>query len=179
MEISQECLKSSPIIFNIFDEFEKEVLQVIASKSPNIYAIGPLTSLSRNLFKIQHNSLNSSLWKEDTSCIEWLKTMKPKSVVYVNYGSVVVMSNHYLEEFTWGLANSKYSFLWVVGPDVVMGESTIFPREFMEAIKGKGLITSWCPQQQVLSRPTVAVFLTRCGWNSLLEVVFEGVPLIC
>ncbi|MFQ6623615.1 hypothetical protein Gotur_004318, partial [Gossypium turneri] len=60
MEVSQECLNSSSIIFNTFDEFEKEVLQVIASKSPNIYAIGPLTSLSRNLLEIQHNSLNTS-----------------------------------------------------------------------------------------------------------------------
>ncbi|XP_040945587.1 linamarin synthase 2-like [Gossypium hirsutum] len=179
MEVSQECLESSSIIFNTFDEFEKEVLQVIASKSPNIYAIGPLTSLSRNLLEIQHNSLNSSLWKEDTSCIEWLNTMKPKSVVYVNYGSVTVMSNHHLEEFAWGLANSKYPFLWVIRPGVVMGESAILPREFMEAIKGRGFITSWCPQQQVLSHPAIGVFLTHCGWNSLLEVVSEGVPLIC
>ncbi|TYH79177.1 hypothetical protein ES332_D03G044700v1 [Gossypium tomentosum] len=179
MEVSQECLESSSIIFNTFDEFEKEVLQVIASKSPNIYAIGPLTSLSRNLLEIQHNSLNSSLWKEDTSCIEWLNTMKPKSVVYVNYGSVTVMSNHHLEEFAWGLANSKYPFFWVIRPGVVMGESAILPREFMEAIKGRGFITSWCPQQQVLSHPAIGVFLTHCGWNSLLEAVSEGVPLIC
>ncbi|KAL1183033.1 hypothetical protein V6Z11_A02G154300 [Gossypium hirsutum] len=106
MEVSQECLNSSSIIFNTFDDLDKEVLQVIASKSPNIYAIGPLTSLSRNLLEIQHNSLNSSLWKEDTSCIEWLNTMKSGSVVYVNYGSVTVMSNHHLQEFAWGLANT-------------------------------------------------------------------------
>ncbi|KAK5843411.1 hypothetical protein PVK06_005868 [Gossypium arboreum] len=111
MKVSQECLNSSSIIFNTFDDLDKEVLQVIASKSPNIYAIGPLTSLSRNLLEIQHNSLNSSLWKEDTSCIEWLNTMKPGSVVYLNYGSVTVMSNHHLQEFAWGLANSKYPFL--------------------------------------------------------------------
>ncbi|TYJ47193.1 hypothetical protein E1A91_A02G171200v1 [Gossypium mustelinum] len=179
MEASQECLKSSSIIFNTFYEFEKEVLQVIASKSPNIYAIGPLTSLSRNLLEIQHNSLNLSLWKEDTSCIEWLNTMKSKSVVYVNFGSIVVMSNHHLEELAWGLANSKYPFLWVFRPDIVMGESAVLPREFIEAIKGKGFITSWCPQQQVLSHPAIGLFLTHCGWNSLLEAVSEGVPLIC
>ncbi|KAA3457381.1 7-deoxyloganetin glucosyltransferase-like [Gossypium australe] len=73
----------------------KEVLQVIASKSPDIYAIGPLTSLSRNLLEIQHNSLNSSPWKEDTSCIEWLNTMKPRTVVYVNYGSVAMILTEY------------------------------------------------------------------------------------
>ncbi|MBA0851250.1 hypothetical protein Goshw_016087 [Gossypium schwendimanii] len=120
MEVSQECLNSSSIIFNTFDDLDKEVLQVLASKFPNIYAIGPLASLSNNLLEIQYDLLNSSLWKEDTSCIEWLNTMEPKSVVYVNYGSITVMSNHHLKEFAWGLANSKYPFLWVVRPDLVI-----------------------------------------------------------
>ncbi|KAK9037748.1 hypothetical protein V6N11_022650 [Hibiscus sabdariffa] len=112
-------------------------------------------------------------------CIEWLNTMKLNSMVYVNYGSVTMMSNHHLKEFAWGLANSQYPFLWIVRPDVVMGESAILPKEFMEEIKGRDFITSWCPQQQVLSHPTVGLFLTHCGWNSILEAVSEGVPLIC
>ncbi|TYI40586.1 hypothetical protein ES332_A02G173100v1 [Gossypium tomentosum] len=179
MEVSQECLNSSSIIFNTFDDLDKEVLKVLASKSPNIYAIGPLASLSKNLLEKQYDLLNSSLWKEDTSCIEWLNTMEPKSVVYVNYGSVTVMSNHHLKEFAWGLANSKCPFLWVVRPDLVMGESAILPREFLEEIKGRGFIISWCPQEKVLSHSAVGVFLTHCGWNSILEALSEGVPLIC
>ncbi|XP_017981758.1 PREDICTED: 7-deoxyloganetin glucosyltransferase isoform X2 [Theobroma cacao] len=127
----------------------------------------------------QCKSLNSSLWKEDASCIEWLNKMEPKSVVYVNYGSVTVMSDHHLKEFAWGLANSKLPFLWIVRPDVVMGESAVLPKEFMEEIKDRGFTTSWCPQEQVLSHPAVGVFLTHCGWNSMLEAICEGVPLIC
>ncbi|MBA0878506.1 hypothetical protein Goshw_027424 [Gossypium schwendimanii] len=123
MEVSQECLNSSSIIFNTFNEFDKEVLQVLASKSSNIFAIGPLTLLNKNFLKIHHHSLNSSLWKEDTSCIKWLDKMKPNSVVYVNYGNITMMSNHHLKEFAWGLANSKYHFLWVVRPNVVMDGS--------------------------------------------------------
>ncbi|MBA0824539.1 hypothetical protein Goarm_021204 [Gossypium armourianum] len=172
--VSQECLNSSSIIFNTFDDLDKEVLQVLASKSPNIYAIGPLASLSKNSLEIQYDLLNSSLWKEDTSCIEWLNTMEPKSVVYVNYGSMTVMSNHHLKEFAWGLANSKYPFLWVFRPDLVIGESTILPREFLKEIKGRGYIISWCPQQKVLSHSAVGVFLTHCGWNSILEALSEG-----
>ncbi|KAK9037746.1 hypothetical protein V6N11_022648 [Hibiscus sabdariffa] len=174
--------ESSSIIFHTFEELDKKVLQVLGDKSPNIYAIGPLASLCRNLNIpeiIQDDSLNSSLWKEDTNCIEWLNTMESNSVVYVNYGSVTVMSNHHLKEFAWGLANSKYPFLWIVRPDVVMGESTMLPEEFMEEINGRDFITSWCPQQQVLSHPAIGLFLTHCGWNSILEVISEGVPLIC
>ncbi|TYI40585.1 hypothetical protein ES332_A02G173000v1 [Gossypium tomentosum] len=169
IEVSQEYLNLSSIIFNRFDELDKEVLQVLASKSPNIYAIGPLASLSNNLLEIQYDLLNSKLWKEDISCIEWLYIMEPESVVYVNYGSVAVMSNHHLKEFAWGLANSKYPFLWVVRPDLVIGESVIFPREFLEEIKGKGFIISW----------SVGVFLTHYEWNSNLKALPEGVPLIC
>ncbi|KAE8717848.1 UDP-glucosyl transferase 85A2 [Hibiscus syriacus] len=158
IEVSHECLEFSSIIFSTFDELDKEVLQVLADKTPNIYAIGPIASLCRNINipGIQHDSLNSSLWKEDTSCIEWLNTMEPNSVLYVNYGSVPVMSSHHLKEFAWGLAN-----------------------KFMEEIKGRGFITSWCPQQQVLSHPAIGLFLAHCGWNSVLEAVSEGVPLIC
>ncbi|KAK8367260.1 hypothetical protein V6Z11_A02G169500 [Gossypium hirsutum] len=177
MEVSQECLNSSSIIFNTFDELDKELLQVLASKSPNIYAIGPLTLLSKNFLKIHHDLINSSLWKEDTSCIKWLDKMKPNSVVYVNYGSITVMSNYHLKEFAWGLANSKYPFVWVVRPDVVMGESAIFPVEFMEEIKDRGFITSWCPQQ-LLSHLAAGVFLTHCGWNSLM-CTFNLLAILC
>ncbi|XVF17283.1 hypothetical protein REPUB_Repub10bG0106400 [Reevesia pubescens] len=177
--VTEESLKSSSIIFNTFDEFDKEVLEVLAAKTPNIYAIGPLNLLSRQIPESQCKSLNSSLWKEDTSCIEWLNKMEPNSVVYVNYGSVTVMSDHHLKEFAWGLANCNHPFLWIVRPDVVMGESAILPTEFMEEIKDRGFITSWCPQEKVLSHPAIGVFLTHCGWNSLLEAVSEGVPLIC
>ncbi|XVE86803.1 hypothetical protein DITRI_Ditri18aG0063600 [Diplodiscus trichospermus] len=179
MTVTEEMLKSSSIIFNTFDEFDKEVLDVIAAKSSDVYAIGPLTLLSRQIPESQCKSLNSSLWKEDASCIEWLNKMEPNSVVYVNYGSVTVISGHHLKEFAWGLANSKHPFLWIVRPDVVMGESAVLPREFMEEIKDRGYITSWCPQEKVLSHPAVGVFLTHCGWNSLLEAVSHGVPLIC
>ncbi|XP_021273737.1 7-deoxyloganetin glucosyltransferase-like [Herrania umbratica] len=179
MSVTEECLKSSSIIFNTFDELDEEVLEVIAAKSPDNYAIGPLSLLSRQIPESQCKSLNSSLWKEDARCIEWLNKMEPKSVVYVNYGSVTVMSDHHLQEFAWGLANSKLPFLWIVRPDVVMGESAILPKEFVEEVKDRGIITSWCPQEQVLSHPAVGVFLTHCGWNSMLEAICDGVPLIC
>ncbi|KAK9011277.1 hypothetical protein V6N11_044131 [Hibiscus sabdariffa] len=122
------------------------VLQALADKSTNIYAIDPLASLSRriNMPEIQHDRLNLSLWKEETSYTEWLNTKEPNSVVYVNYGSITVMSNHHLKEFAWELANGKYPFLWIVRPEVVTGESAVLPKELMEETKERGFITSWC-----------------------------------
>ncbi|XVF61611.1 hypothetical protein PTKIN_Ptkin08bG0144400 [Pterospermum kingtungense] len=177
---AQNCLKAPAIIFNTFDEFEHEVLEAIAAKFPRIYTTGPLPLLSRHM--PDHSptkSINSSLWKEDTNCIQWLNRREPNSVVYVNYGSVTVMSEQHLKEFAWGLANCKHPFLWIVRPDVVMGDSAVLPEEFFEEIKDRGLITSWCSQCQVLSHPSVGVFLTHCGWNSIMEAICTGVPVIC
>ena len=176
---AKNCLKSSSIIFNTFDELEHEVLEAIVAQFPHMYSLGPLTLLGRHVPESQFRPLRSSLWKGDTSCIEWLNKWEPNSVVYVNYGSVTVMSDHHLKEFAWGLANSKHPFLWIVRPDVVIGKSAILPEEIFEEIKDRGFITSWCPEDQVLSHPSVGVFLTHCGWNSTLESISGGVPVIC
>jgi UDP:flavonoid glycosyltransferase YjiC (YdhE family) len=176
---ARNCLNSSTIIFNTFDEFEYEVLEAISAIFSRIYNIGPLPLLGRHVPDSQLKSLSSSLWKEDSKCLQWLDKWEPKSIVYVNYGSVTVMTQQHLKEFAWGLANSKHPFLWIVRPDVVMGDSAILPEEFFEETKDRGLLVSWCPQDQVLEHPSIGVFLTHCGWNSTLESICVGVPIIC
>ena len=176
---AQNCMTSSTIMFNTFQELELEVLDAIRAKFPNIYNIGPLPLLGRHVPEDQFMSLGSSLWVEDTRCLSWLDKWQPNSVVYVNYGSWTVMTDDHLREFAWGLANSKHPFLWIIRHNVVMGESAILPKEFSKEIKDRGYITSWCPQDRVLSHPSVGLFLTHCGWNSLTEALCRGVPIIC
>ncbi|PQM37506.1 7-deoxyloganetin glucosyltransferase [Prunus yedoensis var. nudiflora] len=159
---TRNCLKSSAIIFNTYDEFEHEVLEHLPETETKLV-----------------ESLSSNLWKEDTECFKWLDQKKPSSVVYVNYGSITTMTDQHLKEFAWGLANSKHPFLWIVRPDVVEGDSAILPDEFFEEIKDRGYIASWCLQDQVLAHPSVGAFLTHTGWNSTLESVSEGVPVLC
>ncbi|XP_011031049.1 PREDICTED: 7-deoxyloganetin glucosyltransferase-like isoform X2 [Populus euphratica] len=178
---AENCLNSPAIIFNTFNEFENEVLEsIIATKFPNIYTVGPLPLLLKHIpAESESRSLGSSLWKEDLNCLDWLDKRGHNSVVYINYGSVTVMTDTHLREFAWGLANSKLPFLWIIRPDVVMGDSAILPEEFLEQIDGRGLLASWCPQDQVLAHPSVGVFLTHCGWNSMMETISCGVPVIC
>ncbi|KAM1268016.1 hypothetical protein ACFX2I_000370 [Malus domestica] len=174
------CLNSSAIIFNTFDEFEHEVLEVISTMFPNIYTIGPLNLLGRHFPENSLvKSLNSSLWKEDTKCLEWLDKKKSNSVVYANYGCIATMTDQHLIEFAWGLANSKHPFLWIVRADVLKGDLPILPDEFFDEIKDRGYIASWCAQEQVLAHPSVGVFLTHSGWNSTIETISHGVPVIC
>jgi UDP:flavonoid glycosyltransferase YjiC (YdhE family) len=175
----QNCLNSSAIIFNTFDEFEHEVLEAISAMFPRIYNIGPLPLLGRYVPDSQLKSFSSSLWKEDFKCLQWLDKREPKSVVYVNYGSITVMTEQHLKEFAWGLANCKHPFLWIVRPDVVLGDSANLPKDFLEETKERGLLVSWCPQEQVLAHPLIRVFVIHCGWNSTLESICFGVPVIC
>lgn len=175
----QNCLTSSAIIFNTFQDFEHQVLEALKAKFPNIYTIGPLPLLLKHVPENPLMSLKPSLWKEDTTCLNWLDKWEPNSVVYVNYGSWTVITEHHLREFAWGLANSKHPFLWIIRSDVVMGESAILPKEFSDEIKERGYVTSWCPQDEVLTHPSIGVFLTHCGWNSVTEAICGGVPIIC
>ncbi|KAK9085692.1 hypothetical protein Sjap_026103 [Stephania japonica] len=176
---SQRTSKGSHIILNTFDALETNVLQSMRSFLPPIHTIGPLHMLLREVHDDRLDSLGSNLWREDPECIKWLDSKEPNSVVLVNFGSITVMSAEQMIEFAWGLANCKHPFMWVIRPDLVKGEKAILPPEFTVETKDRSLITSWCPQEQVLGHPSVAGFLTHSGWNSTLDAICAGVPVIC
>ncbi|KAI5348246.1 hypothetical protein L3X38_001133 [Prunus dulcis] len=127
---------------------------------------------------LEKEDMGYSLWKEENECIKWLNSKEPNSVVYVNFGSLAVVTPKQLVEFGWGLANAKLPFFWVIRPDLVADKSTIFPSEFVAETKERGLIASWCPQEQVLDHPSVGGFLTHSGWNSTIESLCAGVPML-
>ncbi|MQM22468.1 hypothetical protein Taro_055520 [Colocasia esculenta] len=178
---TQRASRASAIILNTFEELERPVLDAMASiLSPPVYTIGPLLLLSRQLPpKSLVATMGSNLWKEDSSCLEWLDGRRPGSVVYVNFGSITVMSNQQLLEFAWGLAGSGQDFLWVIRSDLVRGDSAVLPEEFLQETTARGLLASWCPQEAVLTHPAIGGFLTHCGWNSTLESICGGVPMLC
>ncbi|KAH6757437.1 UDP-glucosyl transferase 85A2 [Perilla frutescens var. hirtella] len=94
-------------------------------------------------------------------------TRRRPSVVYVNFGSITVMTPHQLTEFAWGLANTNRAFLWIIRPDLVSADRKVLPPNFVEVTRERGLIASWCPQEKVLSHPTMGGFLTRAQWMEL------------
>ncbi|CAK8537459.1 unnamed protein product [Lathyrus sativus] len=177
----ERVLKASAIILNTFDALEHDVLEAFSSISnlPPVYSIGPLNFLLKEVTDKELNSIGSNLWKEEPECLEWLNDKESSSVVYVNFGSITVMTNEQMIEFAWGLANSKITFLWIIRPDLITGEHAVLPSEFLEETKNRGLLSSWCPQEEVLDHSAIGVFLTHSGWNSTLESVCGGVPMIC
>ena len=145
-----------------------------------IYTVGPL-HLHASLMVPAGTSLDglgSNLWKEQDGFLEWLHGHGPNSVVYVNYGSTTVMTNKQLLEFAWGLADSGCPFIWNIRPDLVKGDTAVLPPEFMASISGRSMLTTWCSQEKVIGHEAVGVFLTHSGWNSTLESIGAGVPML-
>ncbi|KAJ0102921.1 hypothetical protein Patl1_06499 [Pistacia atlantica] len=76
---------------------------------------------------------------------------------------------------------ARWPFLWVVRPGSVHGAEWLeaLPRGFLEMLDGRGHIVKWAPQQEILAHPATGGFWTHNGWNSTLESICEGVPMIC
>ncbi|KAK6136488.1 hypothetical protein DH2020_029784 [Rehmannia glutinosa] len=171
--------RAKAIIINTFDELETEVLEAIRSKFNNVYTIGPLQLLENEIYQKKLTSIGSNLWKEDMACLDWLNQKEENSVLYINFGSITPLSPAQTVEFAWGLANSNHHFLWIIRSDLMNGKGSILPEGFAEETKGRGLMVGWCPQEQVLAHRSVGGFLTHCGWNSTIETISEGVPMVC
>ncbi|GMJ12143.1 UDP-glucosyl transferase 85A3 [Hibiscus trionum] len=178
-------LRASALILNTFDELEAPMLSKLASFFSKIYTIGPLHALSNVRINGDRSPLASTtgiLWKEDQGCITWLDSRPSESVVFVSFGSIVKFTHDQMLEFWHGLVNSGKPFLWVIRPDSIMGgdgSSGQLLMDLQERTKGKGLIVSWAPQEQVLAHRAVGGFLTHGGWNSIMESTQAGVPMIC
>lgn len=171
--------RAQAIILNTFEDLEGPVLSHIRTLCPNIYSIGPLHEHHKlRLAKKEASQFSNSLFEEDRSCIAWLDAQPPKSVIYVSFGSITVITRDQMLEFWYGLVNSKTRFLWVARPDLVAGEGQI-PAELLEETKERGYIVGWAPQEEVLGHKALGGFLTHSGWNSTLESIMAGVPMIC
>ncbi|CAN1847044.1 Isoflavone 7-O-glucosyltransferase 1 [Linum perenne] len=91
-----------------------------------------------------------------------------------------VFSRAQITEIAIGLERSGARFLWVVRSPAPGGETGgILPEGFLERTEEKGLVVkSWAPQMEVLNHESVGGFVTHCGWNSVLESVCAGVPML-
>uniref|UniRef100_A0A2N9IHJ6 Glycosyltransferase n=1 Tax=Fagus sylvatica TaxID=28930 RepID=A0A2N9IHJ6_FAGSY len=185
---SLHCVKqyslADGIMVNSFMDLEPgafEALKKGGEGKPPVYPIGPL---------IQSGS-NGGVDESD-QCLRWLDKQPNRSVLYVSFGSGGTLSQEQLNELALGLEMSGQRFLWVVkSPHEKAANATYFnvhsmkdpfdflPKGFLERTKEMGLVVpSWAPQIQVLSHGSTGGFLTHCGWNSTLESIVHGVPMI-
>ncbi|TVU03766.1 hypothetical protein EJB05_50674, partial [Eragrostis curvula] len=180
--VVDNCTNADALILNTFHNLEADVLAAVRGDCRCVvYSIGPLGSLLRHGgAAATDDSVRVSLWKQEAACIAWLDTQEEqRSVVYVNFGSNTVLTPEQVAEFAWGLAASGHPFLWSIRENLAPGGVGALPPAFAAQTAGRGHVTTWCPQEQVLRHPAVGCFLTHNGWNSTCEGVAAGVPMVC
>ncbi|XP_015697218.1 UDP-glycosyltransferase 83A1-like [Oryza brachyantha] len=144
------------------------------ARFPKIVPVGPLLTGERPGKPVGH------FWRpEEDACMDWLDAQPARSVVYVAFGSFTMFDRRQFQELALGLELTGRPFLWVVRPDIVHGDVHEYPEGFLDrTASGRGKLVSWAPQQRVLAHPAVACFVSHCGWNSTMEGIRNGVPLV-
>ncbi|KQK20282.1 DIMBOA UDP-glucosyltransferase BX8 [Brachypodium distachyon] len=169
------------VVLNTFDAIEAPELAKIQSKlSCPAFAVGPLHKLRPARPAAEHGSLHAP----DRGCLPWLDAHPRRSVLYVSLGSVACVDRAAFEEMAWGLASSGVPFLWVVRPGSVRGtDEALSPPPLPDGLDEeagwrRGKVVAWAPQREVLAHEAIGAFWTHCGWNSTLESICEGVPML-
>lgn len=178
--------RTSALIINTFDDLEAPFLTHLSSIFDKIYTIGPLHALSKSRLGDSSSSPSAlaGFWKEDRTCMSWLDSQPPRSVILVSFGSLVKIKENELMEIWHGLVNSGKPFLCVLRPDVVYGGESESGQLIKQLVGERGnngnwMVVEWAAQERVLVHPAVGAFLTHCGWNSVTESIVAGVPMIC
>ncbi|KFK39470.1 hypothetical protein AALP_AA3G248400 [Arabis alpina] len=163
------------LLMDTFKELERDLIDHMSHLCPDIICtpVGPLFKMAETI----SSNIKGDISKSTDHCIEWLDSKEPSSIVYISFGTVIHLKQEEIDEIAHGLLNSGLSFLWVVRPPLegLNQEPHVLPRELEE----KGKIVEWCPQERVLAHPAVACFLSHCGWNSTMEALSSGVPVVC
>ncbi|XP_012440079.1 UDP-glycosyltransferase 88A1 [Gossypium raimondii] len=168
------------IIVNTFECLESKAIKAIRDglcvpeyPTPPVYCIGP------------SNSYSTAHGGYVPHCLKWLDSQPSKSVVFLCFGSSGSFSMQQIKEIAVGLESSGQRFLWVVKNPPLEDQSldpdlnSLLPQGFLERTKERGLVVkSWAPQAAVLNHDSVGGFITHCGWNSVLESVCAGVPML-
>lgn len=176
-------MEARGIIVNTTVELEASVLAAIADgrcvpgrPAPALHAIGPVIWFEqKDNDQLQHE------------CVQWLDAQPPASVVLLCFGSMGSHDAAQVREIAAGLERSGHRFLWVLRGPPVAGTrhptdanlDELLPQGFLEATAGRGLVwPTWAPQSEILSHAAVGGFVTHCGWNSVLESLWFGVPML-
>uniref|UniRef100_A0A0E0JLA6 Glycosyltransferase n=1 Tax=Oryza punctata TaxID=4537 RepID=A0A0E0JLA6_ORYPU len=187
VELGLDYLLADGFLVNTFDAMEHETLVAFKELSdkgvyPPAYAVGPFVR-------------SPSSEGENDTCIRWLDDQQDGSVLYVCFGTGGTLSTEQTAELAAGLEASGQRFLWVVRFPSNNDKSASYfgvthhgdaadplsylPEGFLERTKGAGLaVPLWAPQVEILNHRGVGGFLSHCGWNSTLEAVAAGVPML-
>eukprot|EP00250_Pteridium_aquilinum_P031326 c43426_g1_i1 orf=89-1543(+) len=171
------------ILVNSIYDLESQAFDALCEDQIPACAIGPLFLHNMNIDDVDQpfKQPRTSLYREDHVCLQWLDSKAPESTLYIAFGSDSRMEKHDLQELAYGLEASGHAFLWVIRPGSVLGDMSldeVLPEGFKERVCERGLVVSWVSQTDVLAHVATGGFLSHCGWNSTLETLWFGVPIL-
>ncbi|KAI3412538.1 uncharacterized protein J3R85_017238 [Psidium guajava] len=122
-------------------------------------------------------------------CMDWLDKQAPSSVIYVSFGTTTALSDEQIREIAIGLERSGQKFIWVLREadkaDIFSGGGEArkieLPQGFEETVEARDsgvVVRDWAPQLEILGHPATGGFLSHCGWNSCMESLSMGVPIL-
>ncbi|KAF5472241.1 hypothetical protein F2P56_008977 [Juglans regia] len=168
------------IIVNTFVELEPHSVNGVRSRQvPAVYPIGPVLDLA-----------GPAQWHPDQvhhrKVMTWLDDQPPSSVVFLCFGSMGSLSGPQVKEIAIGLERTGLHFLWALRgppethlhlPSEYKDPDKVLPNGFLERTAGVGLVCGWVSQVSILAHKAIGGFVSHCGWNSILESLWHGVPI--
>ncbi|OQU81368.1 hypothetical protein SORBI_3006G048000 [Sorghum bicolor] len=157
--------------------------QQLADAGKKLFAVGPLNPLLHDAKSAPQQAGS----KERHECLDWLDKQPPASVLYVSFGSMSSLRDEQVEELAAALRDSKQRFIWVlrdadranIFADHGESRHAKFLPEFAGHTQDRGMvITGWAPQLEILAHGATASFLSHCGWNSIMESMGHGKPIL-
>lgn len=167
---------------------EAEFLDLLAGepclRGKKLFAVGPLCPTA-----VVRSGGTGGGAPRRHECLEWLDKQPPASVVYVSFGSTTSISDEQVRELALGLRRSGQRFVWVLrdadrgdvfaDDDGGKARRRELPTGFEEEVEGVGVVLrGWAPQLEILAHPSTGAFVSHCGWNSCMESMSMGVPII-
>ncbi|TKW13742.1 hypothetical protein SEVIR_5G120800v4 [Setaria viridis] len=177
--IYEEEIKSTGVVMNSFQELEAlyiESFEQITGKK--VWTVGPMCLCNQDINTMAERGNKASM--DEAQCLQWLDSMKPGSVTFISFGSLACTAPQQLTELGLGLEASKKPFVWVIkAGDKFPQVEEWLAEGFEERVKDRGLIIrGWAPQVLILWHKAIGCFMTHCGWNSTIESICAGVPMI-
>ncbi|KAM7517920.1 hypothetical protein LguiB_016882 [Lonicera macranthoides] len=177
LSLSRRLKQANGIMVNTFFELESHALKsLVNGGTPPIYPVGPVLNINN------HNN------DDNVMIMRWLDHQPPLSVVLLCFGSMGSFDEDQVKEIAYALERSGHRFLWSLrqpspnkgkleSPREYSNPAEVLPEGFLERTASVGMVTGWVPQAEVLSHWAVGGFVSHCGWNSILESLWYGVPL--
>ncbi|KAG7653388.1 UDP-glucuronosyl/UDP-glucosyltransferase [Arabidopsis suecica] len=175
VEIAEKFPGAKGILVNSFTCLEQNAFDYFArlpENYPPVYPVGPVLSLK--------DRPSPDLDPSDRDRImRWLEDQPESSIVYICFGSLGIIGKPQIEEIAQALELTGYRFLWSIrtNPTEKASPYDLLPEGFLDRTACKGLVCDWAPQVEVLAHKAIGGFVSHCGWNSVLESLWFGVPI--